>query len=528
MARPELSPAKVILLAVHFTGKSDITALRTLVSLYRKTLHTELLLRILLSHLPESFDPSEYVLFIEEIVAGPVVVEEKVTIDSSPLDATSDEDAKKKVRKLHLLPLASPAAPQDVPADPLVQFLIHRALRIDEFTGIITQIPELLAPFLGHSPYLRTWLISTILPLLRLNYQYHPDETINITIPKFDTLDDKAGVSLLLSKTGNDEAGHDPTAGRDLRGLVAPWIYGDIRWKRRRARRKSMADLLPVTPLDEEPPMQEKYAVWGEVFKWVANHAEESWKTIVEMVEQWDGPGDADLGGYEDGNMWLAEDDQQYLERQYARCVIATAYLIPKGSKEELEAVQRVLVRLVALADKDRIPTLEVACALLSPVSGLESDIVSPKNAKYLRTGFLDEDNVLTLPKESSIKLLHALLVSAFLCTRIGLATSIRRAGELAFMQDRYQQEVRFTAFLSLIKVGHKDEDKHWARLRNEILWLRSWGAEELQNAETTGSGPGIFGQLPKDFIEVEILKTLLSNAREYSFQTTFNNSFWF
>ncbi|KUJ21189.1 secretory pathway Sec39 [Mollisia scopiformis] len=514
MAFSELSPAKAVLLAVQLASKADITTLRTLVYLHRKTLRTELVLRILLSHLPESLDSSDYVPFLEDLLAGNLSESSEINIDTTFLDELSDSDAKKKVRKLNLLPLAWPDAPADAPTDPLVLFLIHRSIRIDQNTGLITQVPELLAPFLHHSPELRTWMISIILPLLRLNYEYHPNESAGLTIPKFESLDDRSGVALLLEHTGRVDISHDTTVGRDLRGLVGPWLYGDTRLKRRKLQKSASFSVQSPEFHNEQSSVNHKYTGWEEVMRWLINQAESSWKTAVEVIEQWDGPGDVDLGGYEDSTMWLDEDDQQHLERRYARSALAVAYLITEETEEALKGIQRILTRIIVLLDKDRIPTLQAACAILTPVAAFESSALSPKNVSYLRNDLLDDQNLLTAPKEESIRLLHALLISAFLCTRMGCAMSIRRAGELAFVQDEHDQMLRFANLMLRVVDGPKEDDKYWVRMRNEMLWLRSWGAEELSEGAENSVGRGILGRISKERIEVDFLKGLLTNTR--------------
>jgi protein transport protein SEC39 len=523
MAGTGISPAKAVLLAVQLASRSDLSTLRSLVSQHRKTLHTELVLRILLSHLPESLDSSAYVPFFEDLISGRIVEDAKTAVDASTLLDLTEVEAQKKVRKLHLLPLAWPNCPADAPADPIVLFLIHRALRIDESTGLITQLPELLAPFLHYSDYLRTWMISTILPLLRFNYDYHLDDGAALTIAKFEALDDRAGVSLLLSKAGKERTtGPDPTVGRDLKGLVGPWLYGDKRWKQRKVRGNSSFDLQSLDGLDKASSVETKYAGWEEVFKWLLGQAGTSWKTAVEAVEQWDGPTDVDLGGYEDGTKWLAEYDEIHLEQRYARSGLAAAYLISDESEEALNGVQRILARMITLLDKDRIPTLQAAAALLSPVPDLKDNILCSKSATYLRNDLLEDRNILTTPKEEQLKLVHALLISAFLCTRAGCSLSVRRAGELVFLQDERDQKLLFSKLMSRIGDGPKTDDKYWMKIRNEILWLRSWGAEELLEGSESINGKGVFGQLPRELIEAELLKALLANTRKLTLESPY------
>lgn len=521
MADLSLVQAKAILLAVQAATKADIPALRTLVAHQRKTLRTDIILRILLTYLPESLDSSKYVPFLQDLASGKIPVDHKLEIDTSAIDEISNADANKKVKKLHLLPLAWPSAPADAPEDPFILFLIHRAYRVDEETGLITQLPELIVPFLNYSQYLRTWMISTLLPLLRLNYDYHAQESTLQTIRSFESLDDRTGVEFLLSRTGKNvgnEGDSNKTIGRDLRGLVGPWIYGDSQWKRRRVSKSSDWDTQRVTPLDEVVPEDPKSAGWEEVFKWITSQATNSWITCIEAIEQWDGPGDVDLGGYWNGTVWLEVHEQQSLERRYARAALAAAYLIPEASVEALTGVQRILARLVAILDLDRIPALPAAAALLAPIPAVgESAVATAKNAIYLRTALMGEGNILTTPNSTSISLLHGILISAYLLTRAGVQCTIRRAGELVLLQDEREQTFEFERLIHKLGNGPKGDDKYWTRVRNELLWLRDWGEDELSGGTEGSQGRGVFGKVRKDFLEKEMLKALLANTRKFT-----------
>ncbi|PQE13216.1 secretory pathway Sec39 protein [Rutstroemia sp. NJR-2017a BBW] len=517
MADPDLAPAKVILLAVQAATKGGISTLRNLVARHRKVLRPEIVLRILLTNLPESFESSNYVPFLEDLASGEISDDPKEEVDLSILDGLSTAEANKKVRKLHLLPLRWEDAPEDIPEDPLILFLIQRAIRIDQNTGLLNQIPDLLEPFLSHSSYLRTWLISTLVPLIRLNYEYHPSHLQTITIHEFGSLDDRRGIHFLLANTGQDPniVRDDNEVGRDLRGLVGPWLYGDSRWKRRKIQIESTWRPQTTAPLEQAGIINHKYAGWEEVFAWVTAKATDSWETAVRAIEQWDGPGDVDLGGYEDGTLWLDEEDQRHLEQRYAKAALATAYLVPESSIEALTGVHRIISRIIALLDLDRMPTLEAAAAILTPIPSLEaSNYLSSENATHLRSGHLEENNALTTPKEQAIHLLRALLISAFILTRAGESCTIRRAGELSLLQDEHEQKTVFIRLMAAYGNGRQTDDRYYTKMRNEILWLRDWGADELGEGTSASHGRGIFGRLPKDFVEAEILKLFLTNTR--------------
>src|SRR5690349_25094414 len=133
MATPSLSPAKVTLLAVQAAIRADIGTLRSLLATYPKTLRN-IILRILLTYLPESLDSLEYVQFLIDYDSGHISANEAV-LDTLRLEDTSNADASKEVRKLRLLPLRMENAHYDAPEDPLILFLLHRAYRIDRQTG---------------------------------------------------------------------------------------------------------------------------------------------------------------------------------------------------------------------------------------------------------------------------------------------------------------------------------------------------------------------------------------------------------
>ncbi|TGO09865.1 hypothetical protein BTUL_0151g00070 [Botrytis tulipae] len=517
MANPDLEPAMVLWLAIELATKSDLRLLRTLVSRHRNILRNDLVFRILLTHLPESLESSKYVPFIEDIVSGKIIDDSEDTIILDSIKGINPAEVHKRVKKLHLLPLRWKDAPSDILDDHLVMFLIHRALRVDENTGLLSEVPTLLAPFLSYSSYLRTWTISTILPLLRLNYEYHSGTQPILTIREFEALDDVKGTKYLLSKTGKDSSTlgeENQSVGRDLRGLTGPWLYGDNRWKRRKVQDNSTELSQAAVSLEKAGIVNHKYAGWELVFAWVTAEAGISWTTAVKAIEQWDGPGDVDLGGFEDGTEWLDEEDQRHLEQRYAKAALATAYLIPESSIEALEGVHRILSRILTLLDMDKMPTLEAAAAILTPIPTFEESYLYRKNAKHLRNNHLEEKNTLTNPNESSINLIKALLVSAYLLTRGGEGCTVKRAGELALLQDEHEQMMAFRGLIS--SFGHRSgsDDRFWIKMRNELLWLRDWGAEEFEGTVDPSQGRGVFGRIHKESIEVEAFKLLLVNAR--------------
>lgn len=536
----DLSPPKVVLLAAHFTATGDITSLASLTATHGEILRKKLVLRLLLTYLPSHLPTEEYLPLLQSLESANYSIFSPLKdIDASSIRLLSEEKAAKKVRKLRLQPLSSPdtgssetrssepAIQQTVdpdsetPEDSLAIFLIQRAKAVDNGSGALPELPALLTPFLGRSYDLRTWTISVLLPLLRRNCEYYPEAPLQLTLADFEHLPDRLAVSRLLSNTGvhSDSLAH---VGRDLRGLIGPWLYNDRRWTRRRSEAFQISSSLEERKEDESQNGNGVHSLphnlcpaWDEVLLWLTTQATNSWRVAVKAIEQWDGPSDVDLVGF--GSMWLDEDEQVYLERRYARATLACVYLLPEASEEAMMAAHSIVCKIASLLDQDPIPALSAQLSLssLSSATSNLANILSPENATYLRNDFLDETNVLTTPSRPSTELLHAIVLSATIFTRMGSPCTIRRVSELAMLQNEREQKAEAVKLIHWVTTnGSRTDDHYWTKAREEILWLRDWGADHIRvTSDELSAGRGVLGQVKRDFIEVEFLKALLANS---------------
>ncbi|KAJ2902309.1 Protein transport protein sec39 [Zalerion maritima] len=503
-----LSPPKTVLLAVHVATAADVDSLIWLAAHHSSILRPELLLRILLTYLPETLRSSAYVPFLHQVNAGEYEPPSDVIIDHTAVDSLTDDQAARKVKKLGLVTLSWPEAPEDVAEDPLSLFLIRRAYKVDEGARLLSQLPELVIPFLDHSPSIRTWTISILLPFVRRSIEFY-NESLPITLEEFSRLEDDDAVDLLLAQSASTPEAYE-NIGRDLKGIVGPWLYNEKRWPARGRDGKKPSEDSPLEHHNLCPGFER-------VLEWLTAQALSSWKVAVGGIEQWDGPGDVDLGGY--GNMWLDDAEQEYLEHRYARAALASAYLIPEPSADALKGAYSILAKITDMMDYDPITNLQMAASMLAPCPELcQSEILSPKNTTYMRNDLLGESNVLTTPSKLTLDMLHATILSAFILSRAGVPCSIRMAGELALLDNEHEQKEVFLKFMRAVSNrGPKTDDSYWAKARNEILWLRDWGAEEALGDQASTAKGGVFRLLKKESIEIEFLKALLSNSPEYS-----------
>jgi protein transport protein SEC39 len=498
-----LSPPKLVLLAVRLATSADIDAFAFLIAQHGSILRRDLVLRILLTYLPETVKSSRYVPLVQQLAtSGDVTSAEPVEPDYGDLEALPEAEASKKVRKLHLLPLAWKDAPFDCEDDPITLFLLRRAHRVDEEAGLLTQLPDLIFPFAHHAPGISTWIESTLLPLLRRNYEYYPQAAIPHTLAEFHDLSDQAAVAFLLSNTGAQEQDY-PFVGRDLRGLIGPWLFGKLRQMQGAGGPSS-------------PAKKTSHSAWEAVLEWLTFQASKNWKVAVQAVEQWDGPSDFDLGDFAD--LWLEESEQEQLEHRYARAALAAAYSIAEAAVDALSGSHQIVLKIKTLLDHGHGMSLQDAASTLPAVSELANhELLSPSSAAHMRKDLLAESNPLTSPAGAAPQLLNALIISAFILTRAGSPCSVKRAGDLVFLQDEREQKSEATKLIhSIARKAPKNDDQYWTRAREEILWLGTWGVGDSATS-SNASVAGLFGKVKKDFLEIEILKAFLANMRKFS-----------
>ncbi|EQK99671.1 Secretory pathway Sec39 [Ophiocordyceps sinensis CO18] len=493
-----LTPAKVLLLAVHLAAHADVAGLDQLVGQYPAVLHKHVLLRIILTHLPETVNPDVYVGFLQAIAAGDFIPRPEPEVDTSPVSALSDQQASKRANKLHLAQLACPDAPSLDEDDAIGLFLFHRVHRMDTETGMLAHLPDLLVPFINHSPALRTWIVSTVLPFVRRNVEYYAETSPGYSLAHFQKLHGPDAVLHLLARSGSTQS----HLGRDLRGLVGPWLYENTRWI------EADSEFEPTA--DPQAPSPISCPGWEQVLEWLASQAVTSWELTTDAVEQWDGPADVYFG--HGVSLKLQDPRQRYLEQTYAKAVLASTYMMQQATADSLGASYRMCAKMRSLLGlgQDDLSLQDALGALPDMPTAEITSLGGAQAANHMRNGLLQSRNPLTSPSDAATGLLMTLALSAFIFTRLGVPYTVKRAGELVFLGDEREQRSEVGKLFHAMSTNAQavDED-FWIRTRRELLWLRDWG----RASTNLGAVRGALATVPREHIESEFLKSLLAKS---------------
>ncbi|KAJ4374425.1 hypothetical protein N0V86_007290 [Didymella sp. IMI 355093] len=502
----KLSEVQCLLLAVQYATESNIDALRALTALRESELPLGLVLSVLLTFLPEGTEPATYVEYLNELATSSRQPgdDPAAHLDVAGVEALSKSQAKRRRREVELLPLVHPQYHGELESDTFSEFLVHRAHRIDSQTGLLDLVPQLIVPFLGRSEYLRTWFISTVLPLLRLSYEYYPQANA-VSLDEYASLRGKRALDFNLSNLrAARKAGADPTnAARDLRSIVSPWMCGANDRKRRRLssenRRASMAE-----------QTAQEWSDWDSLFRWLLHTSKEDLPLVTAAISEWDGPEDMDLGGFEEGRDYVDEDTQRRLEMQYAQTALACLYLIDGSDTTVLQTAHALLTRICDLLHCDPPPDLNIGVESL-PSYDLKIPILQDATSSLIQEErLLTSDNDITKPGQDTFRIIELVLFSACVLTSLQYPVSPRTIATMSLRDDYSEQSSLLQKVLYTLSSGQKKDGDQWQTIRAKLLWLWNWGTDTHDNDRR---GQGILGMLEKTTIEKEILKSLIEGS---------------
>jgi hypothetical protein len=494
----ELSAAHVVLLATRLCSDANIEAFRSLRAHYPKVLSEEAVYRIILTFLPEETEPALYRPLLKD--SSNEDAQFTSDLDTSPVHELSEESARAQVQQLHfrhVLPFDSNHNPKE---DLRTHFLLQRAHQVDTATGDLQAILQLVEPFVDDSELLRNWLISTLLPLLRTDYEYYPDNPTRLSLNEIEGLRGSGGVEVLLQHARKNPI--DSAIGRDLRGIVGPWKYGGNQSKRRKVRHEDgMHDNNSNGHMGDGDS-------WQDVNEWIVATSRSDHTLASRVIGEWDGPQDVDLGGYDSQ---ASNDLDGELTLRYCQAALATIY-VAEGTSEQVELdCRRILHRVQVLSRLEQLPDHEPPQSL-PDIPPLPPSVVESSRAALLHNALLQPDNGLTTPSTGILNFINGVLVSLRTLHDLRNPSSPRAVIEMCLFstEERQQQELQKILQQATRSSG---SDADWRSMREQLRWLRLWETKPRKSKSVPDgfSHRGLFWRVGAPYFERAFLSALLT-----------------
>lgn len=484
-----LDDAQILLLAVQLTAEAQLRDLHGLLCQRDHLLQPEIIYRILLTYCPQDV-PAKDLLRILQQLEG-VSVEPDVAndpIDTLPVRELSPQDARSRVQKLHLLAL--PESLYAPASDLLSRYLLARAYQSDSSGDDLLSLVQVLVPFFEHSPPLRNWFVSKLLPLLRVRYEYFSSQDHVLLLQELDTLHGRSGVARLLNTPAKQPT--HAQIGRDLRGVVGPWIYGH------ELTRKRKVDQNEIQQGDFQVPS------WQDVNEWLLSMSLENFALVEQAVLDWQGPQDIDLGGFDDGQTHAADAGNQ---SRYYQAALASIYSSVDCSTSAIARFQNIIRRISDLAG------VGIARDCPGNIPAFSKLFLQTSRAALLYNALLGLDNQLTRPSQEAIFFLQALVESISLLQQLKTGMTINEAASICLFAPQEQQLQELKRILHRI-VEASEGDADWTQIRRNLIWLRSWTNEQNMQASVMDQGErrALLWRLSLQEVESAVFSTMLSS----------------
>ncbi|OCT53796.1 putative protein transport protein Sec39 [Cladophialophora carrionii] len=475
----EPSEAHIALHAVQATSEGDLDTLLQLVKWRPDVLPHDLTYQLLLSFYPtETSENSTVVAFLKSLGAPSEALgsSENPSLDSS-ISSLSRSEASRQCRILALRSL--PEHTSTHTQSDLANFIIEWAKRLEQLHGAIQPAAEFVEQFLEDDVDLRQWYETYLVPLLRLQYEFYPDAYDLVDLESIENFSGAEGISRLLQYA---EAQQNPSVlARDLDQVVAPWVNGANRAKRRR--------------LEDQPKEDVTEEIsWEPVYDWLISLSMNKFDVAAKAYVEWSGPDRSLQSGDE--------------AARYAQTGLAMIYGCRGTSTDAYAICGQVLGKAAELAGLHQVDLSQG-----EPEVPLSENVTKGLNeTDLLHHSLRKETNGFTRPSETSILLLAGLLSTAKILSGYGLAWTIDDLARTCVFGNERRHKDELRRLLQHIPLQTR-RAIDWRSVRQQILYLHSWSASQ----QTDGRDSSAFlSRLSLDVVETQVLDALLK-AAQYS-----------
>ena len=483
--------AHLILDAVQFATEVDLSSLRQLAAQRPEPFSPELVLRIILTFLPEHVDPASYVDLVRDVALGNLNALDTTANVPQPSKVLSEDQARKRVRKLRLLPLHHPSL-EGEDASLLTRFVVARAYYIDSETGSLSFLRDLVQSFLSDAPTLELWALTSVYPLLRLELDSGLGSAC--TLETFGALRGLQGLEELLDRT----IGHGIQSTHDydwlLREIVGPWMEG----QRRRMR-------LAAGATQRDDKIRGLYEHLNRRILEIARHR---FQDARQIFEQWNGPSDMDLE--ERVHDLDRQEDLSIATIDYAQACLACVYISPEPLKPEWPGIQSLLVKAAKLSRLTLGHELDTSDKSKEQRPLPTGFVSSLSRVHVLPAELLEASNALTRPSAEALELGFRILVSITTLGALGQRLSMSEGLSLGLFGTESDQRSVLSNILHH-SVGTNMKDTDWSSVRDDLRWLHNWNVSDSSGGAVWVAPLGRIGQ---GELDMEFLKAILADSR--------------
>jgi hypothetical protein len=229
---------------------------------------------------------------------------------------------------------------------------------------------------------------------------------------------------------------------------------------------------------------------------------------VAATIEDWDGPSDLDLGGYDDG-LHTSPDEEASLNSRYVQTAFAAVYAAEANDKETIASAHRILIRAASLAGFESLPDLQDETDHLPSFHKAGASPQELPNAMLAPDALLHNNHMLTAPNEENFSLLRFCILSASILAELGYPISVVNVAKLRFQLDKDEQLGILQKVFHVLLTGSRKTEEEWLGTRKKVLWLWAWG----EGHSSGNSSTGVFGKVRDSIIEEEFIKAFISAA---------------
>jgi protein transport protein SEC39 len=479
-----LSDAHVVLLAVQAASDSDFDALLQLSKWRPEILSHILLYRLLFSFCPiESSENSSVAKFLKCLGQDPEPADTPA-LDPSIVNLSQNE-AISRCRNLRLQSVPDSRFFQS--QSHLAKFVIAWAKRLELFEGTVQPAAEFVSEFIAQDADLQLWYETYMVPVLKLQYEFYPEADNVITLERMEQLAGSGGIRTLIHCA---ETRQDPASlARDLEEVVAPWVQGANRMKRRKLD-------TGMRPTDEEDE-----TTWGPLYDWLVTSSTTDFIFSAQTYLAWNGP----------KSPFITEDDVS----RFAQTGMAIVYGCSTTTPEAQNICEEILEKAanaVGLKVPDRQQREKDISVTQVPAEHLyETDL--------LQNSLLKSSNAFTQVSDFSVSLLSGLLATRKVLSAYDISLTTSELARICIFGSERRHKDELRRLLQYVPMQTR-RAVDWGSVRQQVLWLRTWARSD----QTTSSDDrtGFFSRLSAGYIEIQVLDALLKAAQYTTIKETY------